>query len=272
LAHRAVQRTGPIYHYLGHSTASIIHDQSFQFDPPFITKDYRLLHLRPIERRTAYRADITYGTNNEFGFDYLRDNMKFSLDEYVQRELHYGIVDEVDNILIDEARTPLIISGPAEESTDKYYVVDRIIPRLRKDTDYTIDEKHRSAMLTEEGIAKCERLLGVSNLYDPSQAMCDRDGRFQEGPQARRGGHAAQQAQAPRRPPRRGLQERAREIRRRGRGDQGVPRQRAAGPGRHHLGREVRARLEAAQEGRRQAQRAERHQPRGRGQHHRPGR
>src|SRR5437867_1810257 len=169
LARRDVQWMGPIYSYLGLSTASIIHDQSFQFDPAFIPKDYRLLHLRPVDRRDAYRADITYGTNNEFGFDYLRDNMKFSLDEYVQRELHYAIVDEVDNILIDEARTPLIISGPAEESTDKYYVVDRIIPRLRKDTDYTIDEKHRSATLTEEGIAKCERLLGVSNLYDPSQ-------------------------------------------------------------------------------------------------------
>jgi len=169
LARRDVQWMGPIYHYLGLSTASIIHDQSFEFDPAYITKDYRLLHLRPVERRDAYRADITYGTNNEFGFDYLRDNMKFSLEEYVQRELHYAIVDEVDNILIDEARTPLIISGPAEESTDKYFIVDRIIPRLRKDTDYTIDEKHRSATLTEEGIAKCERLLGVSNLYDPSQ-------------------------------------------------------------------------------------------------------
>src|SRR3989449_992389 len=160
---------GPVFHYLGLSVASIIHDRSFLFDPAFIPKDYRYLHLLDVERRQAYRADITYGTNNEFGFDYLRDNMKFSLDEYVQRELHYAIVDEVDNILIDEARTPLIISGPAEESTDKYYVVDRIIPRLRKDTDYTIDEKHRSATLTEEGIAKCERLLGVSNLYDPSQ-------------------------------------------------------------------------------------------------------
>src|SRR5881296_4652974 len=169
LARRDVQWMGPIFHYLGLSVASIIHDRSFLFDPAFIPKDYRYLHLRDVERRAAYRADITYGTNNEFGFDYLRDNMKFSLDEYVQRELHYGIVDEVDNILIDEARTPLIISGPAEESTDKYYVVDRIIPRLRKDTDYTIDEKHRSATLTEEGIAKCERLLGVSNLYDPSQ-------------------------------------------------------------------------------------------------------
>src|SRR5207302_2159 len=93
----------------------------------------------------------------------------FSLDEYVQRELHYAIVDEVDNILIDEARTPLIISGPAEESTDKYFLVDRIIPKLRNDVDYAIDEKHRSATLTEEGVSKCERLLGVANLYDPSQ-------------------------------------------------------------------------------------------------------
>src|SRR5881398_1734574 len=169
LARRDVQWMGPVFHYLGLSVASIIHDRSFLFDPGFIPKDYRYLHLRDVERRAAYRADITYGTNNEFGFDYLRDNMKFSLDEYVQRELHYAIVDEVDNILIDEARTPLIISGPAEESTDKYFLVDRIIPRLRKDTDYTIDEKHRSATLTEEGIAKCERLLGVSNLYDPSQ-------------------------------------------------------------------------------------------------------
>ena len=151
LARRDVQWMGPIYHYLGLSLASIIHDASFQFDPTYIPKDYRFLHLRPIERREAYRADITYGTNNEFGFDYLRDNMKFSLDEYVQRELQYGIVDEVDNILIDEARTPLIISGPAEESTDKYYVVDRIIPRLRKEVDFAIDEKHSSATMTEEG-------------------------------------------------------------------------------------------------------------------------
>src|ERR1043166_7766036 len=146
LARRDVQWMGPIYHFLGLSVASIIHDTSFQFDPTYIPKDYRFLHLRPVERRAAYRADITYGTNNEFGFDYLRDNMKFTLDEYVQRELHYAIVDEVDNILIDEARTPLIISGPAEESTDKYFLVDRIIPKLRKDVDYAIDEKHRSAI------------------------------------------------------------------------------------------------------------------------------
>jgi preprotein translocase SecA subunit len=169
LARRDVQWMGPIYQFLGLRTSSIIHEASFEFDAAHITKDYRLLHLRPIERRDAYRADITYGTNNEFGFDYLRDNMKFALDDYVQRELHYAIVDEVDNILIDEARTPLIISGPAEESTDKYFVVDRIIPRLKKDVDYAIDEKHRSVTLAEEGIAKCERLLGVANLYDPSQ-------------------------------------------------------------------------------------------------------
>src|SRR5437870_496912 len=169
LARRDVQWMGPVFHYLGLSVASIIHDRSFLFDPAFIPKDYRYLRLRDVERRAAYRADITYGTNNEFGFDYLRDNMKFSLDEYVQRELHYAIVDEVDNILIDEARTPLIISGPAEESTDKYFLVDRIIPKLRNDVDYAIDEKHRSATLTEEGVSKCERLLGVANLYDPSQ-------------------------------------------------------------------------------------------------------
>ncbi len=169
LARRDVQWMGPIYHFLGLTCASIIHDVSFQFDPAYIPKDYRFLHLKPVERREAYRADITYGTNNEFGFDYLRDNMKFSLDEYVQRELNFAIVDEVDNILIDEARTPLIISGPAEQSSQRYAAIDRIIPKLRRDADFTIDEKHRSALLTEEGVAKCERLLGVANLYDPSQ-------------------------------------------------------------------------------------------------------
>jgi preprotein translocase SecA subunit len=169
LARRDVQWMGPVYHFLGLSVGSIIHDASFQFDPTYIPKDYRFLHLRPVERRDAYRTDITYGTNNEFGFDYLRDNMKFGLEEYAQRDLHYAIVDEVDNILIDEARTPLIISGAAEQSSHLYAAVNRIIPRLTRDVDYTIDEKHRNAMLTEEGVAKCERLLGVSNLYDPSQ-------------------------------------------------------------------------------------------------------
>jgi preprotein translocase subunit SecA len=127
-----------------------------------------ILHdLDDSARREAYRADITYGTNNEFGFDYLRDNMKFSLDDCVQRELHYAIVDEVDSILIDEARTPLIISGPSEESTDKYYKINRLIPQLRKERDYTIEEKTHTAALTEEGVARVEKLINVENLYDP---------------------------------------------------------------------------------------------------------
>src|SRR2546422_5698218 len=187
LARRDVQWMGPIYHKLGLSTASIVHEVSYLFDPSYLTKDYRYLNLRPITRQEAYLADITYGTNNEFGFDYLRDNMKFSLEEYVQRELNYAVVDEVDNILIDEARTPLIISGPAEESTDKYYNIDRVIPKLQRGAviqgdpsqedraaieakgDYTVDEKSRSVTLTEGGVAKVERLLGVHNLYDPRQ-------------------------------------------------------------------------------------------------------
>jgi preprotein translocase SecA subunit len=187
LARRDVQWMGPIFHKLGLSTASIVHEASYLFDPAYITQDYRYLNLRPISRQEAYLADITYGTNNEFGFDYLRDNMKFSLEEYVQRELNYAVVDEVDNILIDEARTPLIISGPAEESTDKYYIIDRIIPKLQRGAviqgdpsqedraaidakgDYTVDEKSRSVTLTEGGVAKVERLLGVHNLYDPRQ-------------------------------------------------------------------------------------------------------
>ena len=119
------------------------------------------------ERQQAYACDVTYGTNNEFGFDYLRDNMKFELESMVQRDHVYAIVDEVDSILIDEARTPLIISGPSEESVDKYYQVDRIIPKLKKDTDFQIDEKQHTAVLTEEGVAHAEKLLGVDNLYDP---------------------------------------------------------------------------------------------------------
>jgi len=169
LARRDVQWMGPIYYSLGLSLASIVHDTSFLFDPTYLVKDYRFLNLRPISRQEAYRADITYGTNNEFGFDYLRDNMKFSLDDYVQREPYFAIVDEVDNILIDEARTPLIISGPAEESTEKYYVINRVTPRLQKESDYTIDEKLRTVTLTEEGVSKVERILGIKNLYDPSE-------------------------------------------------------------------------------------------------------
>ena len=149
LARRDSEWMGRLYSFLGLSVGCILH------------------HLTDAERKVAYGSDITYGTNNEFGFDYLRDNMKFSLDEYVQRKLHYAIVDEVDSILVDEARTPLIISGSAEDSTDKYYSIDKVIPRLKKDSDYTIDEKARSVVLTEEGVEKVEKALGVDNLYDP---------------------------------------------------------------------------------------------------------
>ena len=120
-----------------------------------------------LERQHAYGCGVTYGTNNEFGFDYLRDNMKFSLEDYVQRDMHYAIVDEVDSILIDEARTPLIISGQSDDSTDKYYTINTIIPRLKEELHFTRDEKARSVMLTEEGVERVEKLLGVDNLYDP---------------------------------------------------------------------------------------------------------
>jgi len=168
LAKRDVQWMGPIYHFLGLSVGVIQHDASFIYDPSYYSHDRRFHHLREVERREAYRADITYGTNNEFGFDYLRDNMRYDINDYVQRELNYAIVDEVDSILIDEARTPLIISGPSEESTDKYYKIDKIIPKLKREADYTIDEKLKTAILTEDGNTKVERLLGVGNLYDPS--------------------------------------------------------------------------------------------------------
>jgi preprotein translocase subunit SecA len=183
LAKRDAQWMGPLYHALGLSVGVIQHEASFTYDPAYATPDIRMTALRPIDRRAAYQCDITYGTNNEFGFDYLRDNMRFSLDELVQRQLHYAIVDEVDSILIDEARTPLIISGPAEESTELYYKIDRIIPKLKRaativegklseieeqrEGDFIVDEKSRAVSLTEQGIASCERLLNVDNLYDP---------------------------------------------------------------------------------------------------------
>jgi preprotein translocase subunit SecA len=166
LAKRDSQWMGGIYRFLGLSVGLIQHD------------------MDDATRRAAYGADVTYGTNNEYGFDYLRDNMKFGAADFVQRELHYAIVDEVDSILIDEARTPLIISGPAEESTDKYYQIDRIIPRLKRGAtiaggklyeaeaqvsgDYVVDEKSKSVALTESGVAKVEGLLSVKNLYDPA--------------------------------------------------------------------------------------------------------
>ncbi|MBC8412404.1 MAG: preprotein translocase subunit SecA [Nitrospira sp.] len=168
LAKRDAQWMGPLYQFLGLSLGIIQHDNSFIFDPTYHSEDSRLKYLRPVERKDAYNADITYGTNNEFGFDHLRDNMKYHMDDYVQRELNFAIVDEVDSILIDEARTPLIISGPSEESTDKYYQIDKIIPKLKLEEDFTIDEKQKNTTLTEDGNVKVEKLLNVGNLYDPA--------------------------------------------------------------------------------------------------------
>ena len=168
LAKRDAQWMGPIYHQLGLSVGVIQHEAAFVYDPTYQNLDPRLRHLRPVSRREAYLADITYGTNNEFGFDYLRDNMVVDLSQCVQRELFYAIVDEVDNILIDEARTPLIISGQAEESTDRYYLFARLVPRLRENLDFTIDLKTKTISLTELGIANMERWLGLENLYDPA--------------------------------------------------------------------------------------------------------
>jgi preprotein translocase subunit SecA len=149
LARRDTEWMGNIYRFLGLEVGTILHG------------------LTDAERQAAYGADITYGTNNEFGFDYLRDNMKFERGALVQRELTYAIVDEVDSILIDEARTPLIISGPAEKSTDLYYQVNSLIPKLVRDRDFSVDEKARTSTLTEEGVARCEKLMQVENLYDP---------------------------------------------------------------------------------------------------------
>jgi len=151
LARRDAEWMGRIHHFLGATVGCIVHDLSDQ------------------ERQEAYGADITYGQNNEFGFDYLRDNMKFRLQDYVQRELNFAIVDEVDSILIDEARTPLIISGPTEDTTDKYYRVDQVIPGLTPDQDYTLDEKTKSVSLTDEGVERIQKRLSISNLYDPAE-------------------------------------------------------------------------------------------------------
>jgi preprotein translocase subunit SecA len=181
LAKRDCHWMGPVYHALGVSVAAIQHQDpsitqpsSLVYDPGYASEDQRWPCLRPVSRRQAYQADITYGTNNEFGFDYLRDNMVVDLSHCVQRPLNYAIVDEVDYILIDEARTPLIISGAAEESAQKYAIFARLVPQLAKDADYTIDEKSRSVVLTDDGMAKMEKLLNkegllkAPNLYDPS--------------------------------------------------------------------------------------------------------
>ena len=168
LARRDAGWMGPVFHGLGASVATIIHEQAFIYDPKYkdpAKDDKRLQHLRPVSRREAYQADVTYGTNNEFGFDYLRDNMVFKLEDQSQRGHHFAIVDEVDSILIDEARTPLIISQPAAEATEKYYKFSKIIEGLSA-ADYVVDEKAKTAHLSEGGILKIEKHLGVDNLYE----------------------------------------------------------------------------------------------------------
>ncbi len=173
LARRDPQWMGPIFHFLGVSVGMITHDASYLFEPGHPTNDERLVDLRPVDRAAAYAADVTYGTNNEFGFDYLRDNMVLELGQRVQRERSFAIVDEVDNILIDEARTPLIISGQAEESADLYFTFARLVPRLNERPegeedggDYVIDLKDKAVSSTEEGITRMEGWLGVENMYD----------------------------------------------------------------------------------------------------------
>ncbi|MGC9099687.1 MAG: preprotein translocase subunit SecA [Caldisericum sp.] len=164
LAKRDALWMGPIYKFLGLTVGVIQHEEAFLVD--WEDKEKFTVKLVPCSRRQAYLADITYGTNNEFGFDYLRDHLVVSEDEMVQRELYYAIVDEVDSILIDEARTPLIISGPAEESTEMYYVAKKVADNLAKDIDYETDEKLKTASLTQDGVKKIEKLLHIDNLYD----------------------------------------------------------------------------------------------------------
>ena len=169
LAKRDTQWMGPVYHALNLSVACIQHDEAFMFDPLWESEDERLANLRPISRKEAYAADITHGTNNEFGFDYLRDNMVVSADQCVQRELVFAVVDEVDNILIDEARTPLIISGQADRATDRYYQFAQIVKQLRAGKHYEVDIKHKSVTLTDEGVDKVEQLAEIpagESIYD----------------------------------------------------------------------------------------------------------
>ncbi len=169
LARRDAGWMSQIYHFLGLSTGIIMHDAAFVYDPEYVNEEHsdeRLRHLKPVTRKEAYATDITYGTNNEFGFDYLRDNMVQDIDQMVQRALSYAIVDEVDSILIDEARTPLIISQPHSKSTDRYYAFAKIAKSLKPEEDYELDEKQKAVSLTEEGIARIEQALGVDNVYE----------------------------------------------------------------------------------------------------------
>lgn len=172
LAKRDTNWMGPIYHFLGISCASIQHDASFIYEPKVRDSDevsVEMENLKPVSRSEAYAADVTYGTNNEFGFDYLRDNMAQSLEQIVQRDLNYAIIDEVDSILIDEARTPLIISAPDTESTKLYRRFAQIVPRLKEKEDFSVDHKMRAVSLTEKGIEKVEQMLGIENIYDISK-------------------------------------------------------------------------------------------------------
>ncbi|MDP1834089.1 MAG: preprotein translocase subunit SecA [Candidatus Moranbacteria bacterium] len=169
LARRDCNWMGSIFHFLGISTACIIHDASYIYEPKIMDTDevsVEMENLKLVGRRDAYGADITYGTNNEFGFDYLRDNMVQSLAQMAQRKLNYAIVDEVDSILIDEARTPLIISAPDTESTKMYQQFAQIVPKLKKDEDYELDEKMKAVIITDAGISKVEQMLGLGNLYE----------------------------------------------------------------------------------------------------------
>ncbi|HOM80737.1 MAG TPA: SEC-C metal-binding domain-containing protein [Armatimonadota bacterium] len=174
LAKRDARWNGPIYHMLGLSVAviqSVPHESAYLYDPEYVSDDPTMHQLRPITRREAYLADITYGTHAEFGFDYLRDNLEFDEQRLRQRPLNFAIVDEVDSILVDEARTPLIISGFAEESTELYTRVDRVVRSLTAERDYTVDEKQRTATLTDEGVARVERGLGIQNIADDMRVL-----------------------------------------------------------------------------------------------------
>jgi len=169
LARRDCGWMGMVFNFLGLTTAAMISDRSYLFDLTHTDKDaldWRLEHLKPVTRKEAYQADITYGINSEFGFDYLRDNMAANPDDTVQRKYHYAIIDEADSVLIDEARTPHIISAPNEEDTSKYYLYPKIINQLKEKADYVIDEKLRTANLTDSGIKKIEEILNVSNIYE----------------------------------------------------------------------------------------------------------
>lgn len=169
LARRDAGWMGPVFHLLGISVASIINDQSFLYDPSFVrenTNDFRFTHLRPVTRKEAYLADVVYGINSEFGFDYLRDNMAQSIDQVVQRDHYFAIVDEVDSVLIDEARTPHIISAPDAQPSQKYYEYASLVEKLQSGTDYQIDEKLRTAHLTDHGLGKVEKLYGIANIYE----------------------------------------------------------------------------------------------------------